>query len=87
MFLEVPLDFTLLLQLFVKHCVLAVAIAIHSSVRRVIANDYRLTASPIIVIIIIMITIKKVVSITIRCTYYIFCRRNKSWPNPDLLDL
>ena len=28
---------------------------------------------------------KKVVSIAIRCTYYVFCRRNKSWPNPDLL--
>ena len=30
--------------------------------------------------------IKKVVSVAIRCTYYAFCRRNKSWPNPELLD-
>ena len=28
----------------------------------------------------------EVVSIAIRCTYYEFCRRNKSWPNPELLD-
>ena len=30
--------------------------------------------------------IKKAVSIAIRCTYYVFCRRNKSSPNPALLD-
>ena len=27
----------------------------------------------------------KTMSIAMRCTYYIFCRRNKSWTNPDLL--
>ena len=25
-------------------------------------------------------------NIAIRCTYYIFCRRNKSWTNPELLN-
>ena len=30
--------------------------------------------------------IKKVVSIAVRCIYYIYCRRNKSWPYPELLD-
>ena len=25
-------------------------------------------------------------NIAIRCTYYIFCRRNKSWANPELLN-
>ena len=30
--------------------------------------------------------IRKVMNIAIRCTYYIFCHRNKQWSNPDLLD-
>ena len=30
--------------------------------------------------------VKKVVIIAIRCTYYVFCRRNESWRNPELLD-
>ena len=29
--------------------------------------------------------IKKVVSIAVRCTYYVFCRRKISWPYPELL--
>ena len=28
----------------------------------------------------------KTMNIAMRCTYYIFCRRNKSWTNPDLLN-
>ena len=24
--------------------------------------------------------------IIIRCTYYIFCRRNKEWTDPNLMD-
>ena len=31
--------------------------------------------------------IKKIMNIAIRSTYYIFCCRNKSWDNPDLLKL
>ena len=27
----------------------------------------------------------KAMKIAVRCTYYVFCRRNKSWTNPDLL--
>ena len=30
--------------------------------------------------------ILKRMNIAVRCSYYIFCRRNKSWTNPDLLD-
>ena len=30
--------------------------------------------------------IKKVLSIAIRCTYHVFCRRNISWPYQELLD-
>ena len=30
--------------------------------------------------------ILKTMNIAVRCSYYIFCRRNKSWTNPDLLD-
>ena len=30
--------------------------------------------------------IRKVMNIAIRCTYYIFCCRNKPWSNPNLLD-
>ena len=30
--------------------------------------------------------IRKIINIAIRCSYYVFCRRNKSWTNPDLLD-
>ena len=30
--------------------------------------------------------IRKVINIAIRCTYYIFCCRNKPWSNPNLLD-
>ena len=29
--------------------------------------------------------LKKVMSIAIKCTHYIFCRRDESWPNPDSL--
>ena len=29
--------------------------------------------------------IKKIISIAIRSTYYIFCCRNKEWTNPDLM--
>ena len=32
------------------------------------------------------IIIKKLMNIAIRCTYYVFCCRNKSWTNPELLD-
>ena len=32
------------------------------------------------------IIIKKLVNIAIRCTYYVFCCRNKSWTNTELLD-
>ena len=28
----------------------------------------------------------KTINIAVRCTYYIFCRRNKPWTNPDILD-
>ena len=28
---------------------------------------------------------RKIVNVCIRCTYYIFCMRNKEWPNPDLM--
>ena len=31
--------------------------------------------------------ISKIISISIRCTYYIFCRRNKDWTDPVLMDL
>ena len=30
--------------------------------------------------------IKKIINISVRCTYYIFCRRNKPWTNPELLE-
>ena len=30
--------------------------------------------------------IRKTMNIAIRCSYYVFCRRNKVWNNPDLLD-
>ena len=30
--------------------------------------------------------IMKASNIAIRCTYFIFCRRNKSWPGPELHD-
>ena len=30
--------------------------------------------------------IRKMMNIAIRCSYYVFCRRNKAWNNPDLLD-
>ena len=29
--------------------------------------------------------LSKMINITIRCTYFIFCRRNKLWTDPDLL--
>ena len=32
------------------------------------------------------IIIKKLMNIAIRCTYYVFSCRNKSWTNPELLD-
>ena len=28
----------------------------------------------------------KLINIAIRCSYYIFCRRNKEWTKPDLID-
>ena len=31
--------------------------------------------------------LSKLISITIRCTYYIFCYRNKPWKDPDFLDI
>ena len=30
--------------------------------------------------------LSKVMNIAIRSTYYIFCRRNKDWTDPDLMD-
>ena len=30
-------------------------------------------------------TIRKIMNIAIRCTYYVFCCHNKPWNNPDLL--
>ena len=30
--------------------------------------------------------IKKIINVSVRCTYYIFCRRNKPWTNPELLE-
>ena len=29
-------------------------------------------------------TIRKFINITIRSTYFIFCKRDSEWPNPDL---
>ena len=31
--------------------------------------------------------ISKIMNISIRCTDYIFCRRNKDWTDPALMDL
>ena len=31
--------------------------------------------------------IKKMISLAIRATYFIFCRRNKTWHSPDLIKL
>ena len=31
--------------------------------------------------------IKKIISLAIRATYFIFCRRNKTWNSPDLIKL
>ena len=31
--------------------------------------------------------IEKIMNIAVRCTYYVFCRRNKAWANPELLNL
>ena len=30
--------------------------------------------------------VSKTIAIAIRSTYYIFCRRNKDWTDPDLMD-
>ena len=30
--------------------------------------------------------VSKIMTIAIRSTYYIFCRRNKDWEDPDLMD-
>ena len=30
--------------------------------------------------------IKKIINLSVRCTYYIFRRRNKAWTNPELLE-
>ena len=32
------------------------------------------------------VIIKKIMKIAVRCTYYVFCRRNKAWTNPELLN-
>ena len=32
-------------------------------------------------------TIKKLTNIAIRTSYYIFCRRNKEWTDPELMTL
>ena len=32
-------------------------------------------------------TIKKITNIAIRTSYYIFCRRNKEWTDPELMTL
>ena len=32
------------------------------------------------------VIIKKIMNIAVRCTYYVFCRRNKAWTNPELLN-
>ena len=29
--------------------------------------------------------IKKLTEVAIRCSYMIYCKRNKDWPNPELL--
>ena len=29
--------------------------------------------------------VRRLMAISIRATYYIFCRRNKDWPNPEYL--
>ena len=31
-------------------------------------------------------TVKKIMNIAIRCSYYIFCLRNKPWTDPALLE-
>ena len=31
--------------------------------------------------------VRRLMAISIRATYYIFCRRNKEWPNPEHLTL
>ena len=33
----------------------------------------------------INVTLKKLINITIRSTYFIFCKRDSEWPNSDLL--
>jgi len=38
-------------------------------------------------VMIIMMTIKKITNIAIRTSYYIFCRRNKEWTDPELMTL
>ena len=32
-------------------------------------------------------TIKKIANVAIRTSYYIFCRRNKEWTDPELITL
>ena len=32
------------------------------------------------------VIIKKIMNIAVRCTYYVFCRRNKAWTIPELLN-
>ena len=29
---------------------------------------------------------EKIMNIAVRCTYYVVCRRNKAWTNPELLN-
>ena len=29
--------------------------------------------------------INKITEVAIRCSYMIYCKRNKDWPNPELL--
>ena len=31
--------------------------------------------------------LRKLTTIAIRTSYYIFCRRNKEWPNPELISI
>ena len=32
------------------------------------------------------VIIKKIMNIAVRCTYYVFCRRNRAWTNPEPLN-
>ena len=46
-----------------------------------------ITVTIIFIIIIIQRRfLSKIMNIAIRSTYFIFCRRNKDWTDPDLMD-